>query len=72
MAKETRFERNTLGAVLKRADALRLGDRIITINALGEVKISTVRSLALLGDDVEINGHGGLTTSEGNTFLVLD
>lgn len=67
--KTTKFERNTLGATLKRADALNLGDKVLFPTWNGNVEVVTVRSLELQGDDVEVNGT--LTTSEGNTFLVL-
>ena len=71
MSKTTDFARNTLGATLKRADELNLGDRILMPTVFdGEVKVQEVWKLELQGnDDVEVNDV--LTTSIGNTFLVL-
>ena len=67
--RETRFARNTLGAALKRADELKLNDWVLVPRWADGPELVRVFSLELQGDDVEVNGD--LTTSEGNTFLVL-
>ena len=71
---EARFSRNNLSATLKRADQLCLGDRVlIPTRFASHVDVDTVRSLELLGDDVEIRTSDGSawTTSIGNTLFVL-
>jgi hypothetical protein len=67
------FSRNTLGATLKRADQLNIGDRILVprwdMDEADSIRIEVVSSVVLFGDDIEVNG--GLTTSQGNTFVVI-
>ena len=48
-----------------RADEVRLGDVLLLPNWKGGVELTFVRSLELVGDDVEFNG-GKTTTSQGN------
>ena len=74
----SRFNRNNLSAILKRADQLCVGDRCLfptryATNTINEVTVDTVRSLELIGDDVEIHTFAGTewTTSVGNTLIVM-
>lgn len=58
-----------------RADELQLGDVIVSPSpwwreSPSGIDTLTVRLLALIGDDVEVNG-GALTTSIGNTLTVV-
>ena len=71
--KQTMFTRNTLGATLKRADALNLGDRVLMPSLFDTgVSVETVRALGLVGDDVEVTtDQAEWTTSQGNTLIVL-
>jgi hypothetical protein len=57
-----------------RADRLRLGDQVLLLTWRGGAEVATVTSLALVGDDVEMNFSertGELSTSVGNTFQVV-
>ena len=63
------FDRNVLGATLKRADQLALGDCAIVPHPFIPGRTITVRKLERIGDDVTVNGE--FTTSIGNTFIIL-
>ena len=54
----------------KRADALRLGDRLLVRDAVdaNTFRVMVVESVALVGDDVEVN-DGSFCTSMGNTVV---
>ena len=66
------FHRNVLGATLKRADELQLGDYALLPNATytdGAPSCVAVTALDITGDDVTVNGT--FTTSIGNTFVII-